>query len=152
MDTLGAFRDVPHTGISMAKDGWDAVTVRTDVPVVVLTVGVRPALYRKGEIACFCVAVSGSLGQLGVVFTKLSVHIAIRDCNGPRASTRERPQRLHGDRITREIEHNEHRCEQEREDDAKLKRRHPALIELPHHCTMRTYIASVGVIDDGHRC
>ena len=67
--TLGALSVVPQTGISILKLGEDAVTVRTDVPVAVLTVGVRLrlVLYRKGAIACYCAVVSGSLGQLGVV-------------------------------------------------------------------------------------
>lgn len=57
VDALGALRDVPQIGMIMAKPDWDAVTVSAEAPAVVVTVGVRPAPYRKGATACFCVSV-----------------------------------------------------------------------------------------------
>ena len=58
MDALGALSAVPHTGTSMLKAGWDAVTVSGLVPadVAMFTVGVRPATYRNGATACICAA------------------------------------------------------------------------------------------------
>ena len=57
VDALGEFKDVPHIGISGAKAVRDAVTVSAEVPAVVVTVGVRPAPYRKGAVVCFCAVV-----------------------------------------------------------------------------------------------
>lgn len=56
VDALGALRDVPQIGIIMAKPDWDAVTVSAVAPAVVVTVGVRPAPYRKGAASCFSAA------------------------------------------------------------------------------------------------
>jgi hypothetical protein len=56
----------------------------------------------------------------------------------PSTRIRQHSQRLHGDRISTEIEDGEHQCEQRHGDNAKLQGRSATLIEPTHHCTNTT--------------